>query len=89
MMPEGGNPSILDLGNKAVLDHVRAEKAQSFTVGGTFDGQKVVGGVTYHRTWANGWGATAYLRAWWDDLPVSVSSAKPKMLAGGELTRKF
>lgn len=57
-------------------------KPQAFTVGGHFDGKTVTGGVTYARTWANGWGATAYAKAWWSDQPVTVS-------AGVEVTKKW
>ena len=78
--------SLLDQANQAALTAVRADKPQSFTVGGSFDGTTLQGGITYDRKWSNGWGATAYLRAWWDDLPVT---ANPKIAIGAELVRKF
>ena len=81
--------TILDQANRAALDQVRTEKPSQFTVGGSFDGKKIVGGVTYDRKLANGWGATAYLRAWWDDLPVSTTTRTPKVSAGGEVTKRF
>ena len=52
-------------------------------------GKKLQGGVTYDRTWANGWGLTAYARAWWDDLPVSVGSKRPKTSLGVEAVKRF
>lgn len=77
--------------NKAVIDDVKRDKPSQFTVGGRWDGTRIVGGVTFDRTWANGWGATAYARAWWDDLPVSVGRPrKPSGVeVGGEITKKF
>lgn len=69
------------------LAKVRAEKPQQFTVGGalTADG-RVSAVTTYDRKWSNGWGATAYLRAWWDDLPVTPH---PKFEAGVEVVKRF
>lgn len=49
---------------------VRTEKPASFTVGAYTDGHKGTVGVTYDRKWWNGWGATAYARAWWTDAQV-------------------
>jgi len=81
--------SLTDQAHKAAIDQVKAEKPQSFTVGGSFDGKKLQGGVTFNRSWANGWGATAYARAWWDDLPVSTHTKKPQVAAGGEVSKRF
>lgn len=74
---------------EAAIAAVKRDTPSQFTVGGTFDGKKLVGGVTYDRTWANGWGATAYLRAWWDDLPVSVGKRRPSVEAGVLVKRQF
>ena len=81
--------SLLDDANKAALAQVKAEKPSSFTVGGSFDGKKLQGGITYDRKWSNGWGVTAYARAWWDDLPVSTHTKQPKVSAGVEATKRF
>lgn len=81
-------PSILEAANQAAIDQVRKEKASQFTVGGYVKDGKLQGGITYDRTLKNGWGATAYLKAWWDDLPVSVQR-KPTLEAGGEITKRF
>ena len=81
--------TILDQANRAALAQVRTEKPSQFTVGGSFDGKRIQGGVTYDRKLSNGWGATAYLRAWWDDLPVSTTTRTPRISAGGEVTKRF
>lgn len=75
--------------NRAALEQVRNEKPSRFTVGGRYEDGKLVGGLTYDRTWKNGWGATAYARAWYDDLPVSTHTRKPKIVAGGEVVKRF
>lgn len=82
-------PNILEAATEEALKQVRASKPSSFTVGGQLKDGKLVGGVTYDRTLSNGWGLTAYARAWWDDLPVSVGRSKPKVEAGAELVKKF
>lgn len=79
--------SLLEQANKAALEKVKAETPQSFTVGGylTRDG-RVVGGVTFDRSWRNGWAATAFAKAWWDDAAVHPN---PQVEAGVELVKKF
>lgn len=81
-------PSILEAANQAAIEEVRKAKPSQFTVGGYVKDGKLVGGVTFDRTLKNGWGATAYIRAWWDDLPVSVKR-KPNIEAGGEISKTF
>lgn len=81
-------PSILEAGNKATIDAVKAETPQTFTVGGSFDGARVDGGITYNRTWKNGWGATAYAKAWWNDSAV-LPKDKHGIVVGGEVVKKF
>lgn len=71
------------------LDQVRTAKPSRFTVGGSFDGKRLQGGVTFDRTWANGWGLTAYALAWWDDLPVSTHTKRPKFEAVIEGVKRF
>ena len=82
-------PTLTDQANRAALKAVQAEKPSQFTVGGSFDGKKLRGGVTYDRTWANGWGLTAYARAWWDDLPVSVGRKTLQTAVGVEAVKRF
>ena len=81
--------SLLDDANKAALAQVKKDTPQSFTVGGTFNGKRLEGGLTYNRTWSNGWGLTAYARAWWEDLPVSTHTPKLQGAAGAEVTKRF
>ena len=40
-------------------------KPKGFTVGAT---------LTYERKWSNGFGLTAYARAWWDDAAVTPTA---------------
>ena len=81
-------PTLFEQANKAALDQVKAETPSQFTVGGSFDGTNVVGGVTLNRTWKNGWGATAYAKAWWNDSAV-IPKDKYGVVVGGEVTKKF
>lgn len=83
--------SLREQAHKAALAQVRAEKPASFTVGGHYDGKKIVGGLTYDRSWKNGLGLTAYLKAYWNDLPVTTHTpkAKPQVSAGVEATYRF
>jgi hypothetical protein len=81
-------PSLRDQANKAALESVKADKPSSFTVGGHYDGNRITGGATYQRTWKNGWGATAYARAWWEDKPV-IPQKKSDVVVGAEGTYKF
>lgn len=80
-------PTLTEQAHKAALDQIKAEKPSQFTVGGYWDGQRLVGGITYDRKWSNVWGLTAYIKAYWDDLPVATDA--PRLTAGVELTRKF
>lgn len=64
----------------------------SFTVGGQFVDGQLRGGVSFDRTWVNGWGLTAYAYAWWQDATVSTHTPGPvsrRVTAGGELSKKF
>ena len=80
-------PSILDQGKEHAAELAKV-KPSAFVVGGTFDGHRVIGGVTYQRSWKNGWGASAYVRAWYDDKPV-IPTEKTGVMAGGEMTKTF
>ena len=81
--------SLSEQANQQAIEAVRTGKPSSFTVGGSVRDGKLVGGVTYDRTYKNGWGLTAYAKAWWDDLPVSVGTKRPKVEAGAEIVKKF
>lgn len=74
-------PSLLDQANAAAIAQVRMDKPQQFTVSGITDGHGASVAITYDRKWSNGWGLTAYARAWWDDLAVTPH---PKFTVGGE-----
>lgn len=80
-----GGSSILET---AHAEAIKAVTPDSFTVGGRFDGHTFTGGVTIDRKWSNGWGASAYLRAWYNDAPV-VPTSKSGVIAGAEVTKKF
>lgn len=80
-------PNILEAATEEALKQIRERKASQFTVGGQIIDGKLQGGVTYDRTFKNGWGLTAYAYAYWHDLPVSVK--RPKVEAGAELVKRF
>jgi hypothetical protein len=85
---KAGPTLLADQANKAVIDQVKAETPSQFTVGGSFDGHTVTGGVTIDRKWSNGFGATAYIRAWYNDSAV-IPRDKHGIVAGGEFTKTF
>ena len=78
--------SLLERANAAAVAQVAKDKPQQFTIGGTTDGTGAGVSITYDRKWSNGWGATAYARAWWDDLAVTPH---PKLSAGAEVRKIF
>ena len=85
-------PSILEQGKEhaKAIATVQQEAPSRFVVGGSFDGQTVMGGVSYDRTWKNGWGATAYVKAWWTDSRVTpIPTAKTGVVAGAQVTKTF
>lgn len=75
-------PSILETGEKVTIDAVKTSVPSKFTVGGYIKDGKIVGGVTYDRKLSNGWGLTAFARAWWDDLPVTAHDGTFTVHAG-------
>lgn len=80
--------SLTDQANKKIIDDLKAAKPNQFTVGGHYQDGKIIGGAQYNRTWKNGWGATAYARAWWDDKAVTPQ-AKSGAVIGAEGVYKF
>lgn len=85
-------PSILESG-KAQVEQVVKDKPQSFTVGGHIDTSgEAVASITYDRTIWNGFGLTAYARAWWHDAPVATNAKPKKQLDAGtgfEISKKY
>lgn len=76
--------------SKKALDKVKREAPSQFVVGATYDGHTVIGGVSYERSWKNGWGATAYAKAWWQDASVTpVGGTQIGGVVGVEAVRKF
>lgn len=82
--------SLSDQANKEMIAKVKADKPQSFTVGAHADilAKKAEATVSYNRTWLNGFGATAYLKGWWNDTAV-VPQERKGVVLGGEGTYKF
>lgn len=80
--------SLLDQANQAALAQVKKDTPQSFTVGAAYDGTTVSGGLTYDRKWSNGWGATAYAKAWWNDSAVLPQDQHGAVM-GVEAVKKF
>lgn len=84
------SPTLKEQADKHATDlaKVKTETPSKFVVGGTWDGHKVQGGISYDRKWYNGFGATAYLRAWYDDKPI-IPVEKAGFVIGGEGTYTF
>lgn len=81
-------PTIRDQSHKAAIESVKKETPSSFTVGGWTNGKHAEGGVTYQRSWKNGWGLTAYAKAYWNDQPVIPTDRFGGVL-GGDIVKKF
>ena len=80
--------TLSEQANKAAIDQVKAKAPASFTVGASYDGKVVSGGLTIDRKWSNGFGLTAYARAWWNDQAV-LPQDKHGVVVGAEGTYKF
>ncbi len=80
--------SLSEQAHTATIESVKKDAPSQFRVGGTFDGNKVTGGLSIDRKWSNGWGLTGYLRAYWYDQPI-VPTDKYGVVVGGELTKTF
>lgn len=79
--------TLLAAATRSTLETVKAEKPSQFTIGAYIDAEgRLRAASTYDRKWVNGWGATAYVKAWWNDLSVT---AHPKFEAGAEVVKKF
>lgn len=87
-MSDERKPSILDTGNEAMIEAIRKEKPSKFTVGGTYNGTQASGGVTYDRKLANGFGFTAYAKAWMNQKPI-VPTDKFGYVVGFEVSKDF
>lgn len=80
----------LEAQTRKELDRVGAKAPSQFVVGATYDGHTVIGGVSYERSWKNGWGATAYAKAWWTDASVTpIGSAQLGGVVGVEAVKKL
>lgn len=73
----------------AEVAKIVASKPSSFTVGAHTNGRGVTGTLTVDRKWSNGWGATAYARAWWHDTSVTPGGPASGVSAGIEGHRTF
>lgn len=89
-MPEIFGRKQLEEESAKELSKVKSETPSQFVVGGTFDGHRVTGGLSYNRSWKNGWGATAYAKAWWQDQSVTaVGESQTGGVIGVEGVKKF
>lgn len=70
------------------IEKVKLELPSQFKVGAYFDGQRASGGATYDRSWKNGFGLTAYAKAYWHDAPV-IPTDRFGYVVGVEVTKKF
>jgi len=81
------DPDKLDAAAAAELANVPPSQ---FVVGGRFDGHRVTGGLSYQRSWVNGWGLTAYAKAWWQDASVTpVGGSQSGSAVGVEAVKTF
>lgn len=84
------SPRALEEQSAKELAKVKSETPSQFVVGGAFDGHRVTGGLSYNRSWKNGWGATAYAKAWWQDASVTpVGTSQTGGVIGVEGVKKF
>lgn len=74
---------------EAEVAKVIATKPSRFTVGAYTDGKGVVASSTYSRKWSNGWGATAYAKAWWNDTSVTPGHTSSGAVIGAEGSYEF
>lgn len=63
--------TTLDLNGQETLQQLKriqedAEAENTVRTRLTTDGKTVAGSVEFNRSWKNGWGATAYAKAWWN-----------------------
>lgn len=65
-----GQKSLAEQANQAAIEDVKAKAPAQFRVGANWDGKTVTGGFSVDRKWSNGFGLTAYARAWWNDSAV-------------------
>lgn len=82
--------SLAAQADRAAIASVKAEAPSSFRVGAAADilGKNVDAVASYNRTWANGLGLTAYLKAWYHDAAV-IPADKHGAAIGVELEKKF
>lgn len=78
-------PTLREQAHKAAI---KAVTPSQFRVGGSWDGVRASGGVTYNRTWSNLWGVTAYAKAYWNDQAV-VPTDRWGYAVGAEIVKEF
>ena len=84
------SPTLREQADKHATDlaKVKTDAPSKFVVGGRIEGRKVTGGISYDRKFSNGFGATAYVRAWYDDQPL-IPTDKFGYVIGGEGSYTF
>lgn len=80
-------PTLREQADKHAIELAKV-KPSAFVVGGTIEGRRVTGGLSYSRTWRSGWGAVAFARAWYDDAPV-IPTDKYGYVLGVEVVKTF
>ena len=86
--------SLSQQANQAVIKDVQTAKPSQFVIGAHWRDGKFYAETTYDRKLSNAWGLTAYARAYWHDLPITVKGAtatvsRPTGEAGVEIKRQF
>jgi len=78
----------LTFDSDAEVARILKEKPNKFTVSGFTDGKGGLAKASYNRKWSNGWGATAYAKAWWNDASVTPERSSG-VAVGGEGSYEF
>lgn len=76
------NLTLLQQAQDARRKQLEALRDDELTLGATTDGKTAEASLTASRTWKNGWGAKAYIKA-------LFGPEKPKTEAGVEITKRF
>jgi len=76
------NLTLLEQAQAARRKQLEALPSDELTLGATTDGQRADVSLAASRTWRNGWGARAYVKA-------LFGPEKPKAEGGVEVTRKW
>lgn len=76
------NLTLLQQAQEARRKQLDALRADELTLGATTDGQTAEASLVASRTWKNGWGVRAYVKA-------LFGPEKPKTEAGAEITKRW